>query len=111
MLLSRLPITPVSGSGSQAGQYTGAWIRLATPCQPAGAAAEQRGAAAGLAAEAFPPQPARAAAARASAIPVQRRVTSPRVQPIHGNPRAVEPIVGLRAKGRPRQLGVERGAA
>src|SRR5712691_7062080 len=86
-------------------------MRFASRCQPARAAEEQCGAAVGLAAEALPPQPERAAAATASAIAVQRRVTSPMVQPIYGTPRAVDPVVGLRPEGRPAELGVERGSA
>src|SRR5947209_20635909 len=87
-------------------------MRFASRCQPARAAAEQRGGAVvGFAAEAFPPQPDRAAAATTSAIPVQRRVTSRRVQPIYGNPRPAEPVVGLGPEGGPTELGVERGTA
>src|SRR6476646_7830449 len=36
MLLSTAPSRPVSGSGSQPGQYTGALIRLASFCQAPG---------------------------------------------------------------------------
>src|SRR5436309_15200636 len=64
MLFQRLPITPSSGSGIHAGQKTGAWMRLASRCQPAAAFAGQRSFADALT-ESFAPQPASAKAASA----------------------------------------------
>src|SRR5213083_2101563 len=64
MLFQRLRITPSSGSGIHAGQKTGAWMRLASRCQPAAAFAGQRSFADAFT-ESFAPQPASANAASA----------------------------------------------
>src|SRR5438552_13669810 len=66
MLFQRLPITPSSGSGIHAGQKTGAWMRLASRCQPTAACAGQRSFADAFT-ESFPPQPASTNAASARA--------------------------------------------
>src|SRR5438874_12761068 len=81
MLFHWLPITPSSGSGIQAGQNTGAWIRSASRCQPATAFAGQRTFADALT-ESLAPQPA---STKATSARTPSRFTAP-LKPVNRDP-------------------------
>src|SRR5512133_1255802 len=90
MLFHWLPITPSSGSGSHAGQKTGAWIRSARCCQPARALAGQPTFADALT-ESFAPQPASANAASAR---TPSRFTAP-LKPVNRDPGPGAAVAGV----------------
>src|SRR5436190_17981072 len=89
-------ICPVSGSGSQVGQYTGAWMRFARCCHPARQAFGQAGAA--FAAALAEPESSFSAEQPA---PAARTTTAPSV--------ASHPplIVGARVAAKPENSGTE----
>src|SRR5689334_18727054 len=92
MLFHWLPITPSSGSGIQAGQKTGAWMRSARCCHPTSAFAGHRSLAAAFT-ESLPPPP-QPASAKAASARAPSRFTAP-LKPVNRDPGPCPPVAGL----------------